>query len=98
MAQLLNRRSDGIIVIPQLVQALAKSFNALAMEILLTRRSGEVQITEVVKAAVANDSNGQQVMALLLKQRGDEVQITEEVLKEAASNEAIGHKLVQLLH
>ncbi len=36
-------------------------------------------------------------MALLLDRRGGEVQITEEVLKEAASNQYTGHRVVQLV-
>jgi hypothetical protein len=37
-------------------------------------------------------------MALLLDWRGDEVKITKEVVREAASNESISYKVVQLLY
>jgi hypothetical protein len=87
MALLLNQRGDGIVVTPQLVQTLVKSFDALAMKILLTQYGAKVKITEeVVKAAARNEKSSKEVILLLLDQRGAEVKITEEVVNAVAKN------------
>jgi hypothetical protein len=87
MALLLDQCGDRIIITPQLVQALARSFNALAMKTLLIQRGDEVEITtEVVEAAARNERSGKEVMALLLDRRGAEVEITAEVVEAAAGN------------
>ena len=56
----------------------------IVMALLLDRRGDQIQITEdVVKAAA---ENREEVMALLLDRRGDQIQITEDVVKAAASH------------
>ncbi|RYP53788.1 hypothetical protein DL770_010981 [Monosporascus sp. CRB-9-2] len=98
MALLFDQRGDAIIVTPGLVETLAGSFNALAMEKLLTYYGDEVKITEeVVKAATGNEYSSKEMMALLLDQRGTEVKITEEVVKAAAGNGSSGKEVMALL-
>ncbi|RYP43836.1 hypothetical protein DL768_009643 [Monosporascus sp. mg162] len=97
MALLLDQHSDAIIITPQLVQEIARVFDALFMEKLLSYCGDRVKITEeVVKAAAGNENSGKEVMALLFKQRGDEVKITEEVVKAAAGNESNGKGVMEL--
>ncbi|KAF6841013.1 ankyrin domain protein [Colletotrichum musicola] len=68
------------------------------MELLLDRRGDQITITEeVVKAAVGNWQNGEQVIRLLLDRRGDQITITEEVVKAAAGNERNGKEVMELL-
>ncbi|KAK4457483.1 putative het domain protein [Cladorrhinum samala] len=98
LALLLSQRDVTIKVTPKLVETLAESFDASAMDKLLRRCGNEVRITEeVVKAAAGNSDSGKEILALLLDQRGDEVRITEEVLKTVARDSRSGREIMALL-
>lgn len=59
------------------------------MEVLLDARSEQLNITEnVLIAAAENPRFGTDIMALLLDSKGDRITITEDVLKAAARNQA----------
>ncbi|KAF2179132.1 hypothetical protein K469DRAFT_521781, partial [Zopfia rhizophila CBS 207.26] len=86
IALLLDPAVNRVVVTLQLVQALAKSFDALAMKKLLMYYGDKLKITEeVAEAAAGNWNSGKEVMALLPDQR-DEANITKEVVEAAAWN------------
>jgi tetratricopeptide (TPR) repeat protein len=74
----------------------SRSVEVLAL--LLNQKGDQIQITEeVVKAAAENEKRGLEVMTLLLDQRGTQIQITEEVVKAAAGNSWSGLEVITLL-
>ncbi|RYP74314.1 hypothetical protein DL770_007624 [Monosporascus sp. CRB-9-2] len=86
MALFLDQCSNSIIVTPGLVEALAESFDALAMKKLLDQRGTEVKITEDVVKAAAGNGNGKEVMALLLDQRNNSIIVTPGLVKAFADS------------
>ncbi|KAN0078747.1 hypothetical protein V8E54_005260 [Elaphomyces granulatus] len=98
-AVFLEKIIPGMVIDLKVLLAAASIQNAKEMMALLLDRQGDqIQITEeVVKAAANNEGNGEGVMALLLDRRGDQIQITEDVVKTAASNEGNGEGVMALL-
>lgn len=77
---------------------LAKMSDRSKVERFLKRRGLEVPLSEdVVKAAAANEENGQEIMSCLLQQRGHEILLTEEVIKAALGNKKNGLKIMKFL-
>ncbi|GLA56101.1 hypothetical protein AnigIFM63604_004525, partial [Aspergillus niger] len=66
--------------------------------ILLQRLQEILRVSEeVVKAAAANEEQGDRIMQLLLKHRGDKLPVSEEVVEAAAANKGRGDQVMQLL-
>ncbi|KAI2927959.1 hypothetical protein CBS147321_11138 [Aspergillus niger] len=66
--------------------------------ILLQRLQEILRVSEeVVKAAAANEGQGDRIMQLLLEHRGDKLPVSEEVVKAAAANEKQDDQIMQLL-
>src|ERR1700733_13125913 len=100
MTDILQRKGDNTQIMKEEVVKIARSFDEEVMRLLLDRKSNEVQITEgVVTAAAENESGwgGAEVMRLLLDRKGNEVQITEGVVTAAAGNEWWGEAVMRLL-
>jgi hypothetical protein len=77
---------------------LAKTSDRSEVEHFLKRRGLEVPLPEdVVKAAAANEENGQEIMGCLFQQRGHEILLTEEVIKAAIGNKKNGLKIMKSL-
>src|SRR5437016_3206494 len=69
------------------------------MTLLLDRRGADVQITEeVVEAIAENENSGKEVITLLFdRQELDRFQITEEVIEAAISNWESGKEVMMVL-
>ncbi|RYO19167.1 hypothetical protein AA0111_g10544 [Alternaria arborescens] len=77
---------------------LAKTSDVSEVDRFLKRRGLEVPLPEdVVKAAAANEENGQEIMSCLLQQRGHEILVTEEVIKAALGNKKNGLEIMKFL-
>ncbi|PVH92905.1 hypothetical protein DM02DRAFT_698019 [Periconia macrospinosa] len=95
---LLNHKGDKIQTTERVVVEIARNFNEKVITLLLERNSGRVRVTEeVVKAAVANEWNGKDILILLLDQERGEVKVTEEIIKAAAANGRNGKEVMALL-
>jgi hypothetical protein len=95
---LLERRGDYTKITEKGIIQIARSFGHEAIALLLDQRGTEVEITEdVVKAAAENWDSGKEIIALLLDRRGAEVKITENVVKAAAENWDSGKEIIALL-
>ena len=98
MEYLLNRAKHNVQISEERVVDIAKFFGKEILTLLLVLKRDDVQITEeVLKAAAENQKYGHEVMALLLDRGGDDIQITEEVLKAVAGSEYGGDKVMTLL-
>ncbi|KAH8199872.1 hypothetical protein TruAng_005988 [Truncatella angustata] len=68
------------------------------VQVLLEKRGDEVEITQDVVVAIAeNEQSGKEIMALLLEKRGDEVKITQDVVVAIVENEWNGKEIMALL-
>ncbi|RYN79389.1 hypothetical protein AA0120_g10711 [Alternaria tenuissima] len=77
---------------------LAKTSDVSEVDRFLKRRGLEVPLPEdVVKAAAANEENGQEIMSCLLQQRGHEILVTAEVTKAAIGNKKNGLEIMKFL-
>ncbi|GKZ63032.1 hypothetical protein AnigIFM49718_010763, partial [Aspergillus niger] len=70
----------------------------IVTSILLQRLQDKLPVPEeVVKAAAANEEQGDPIMQQLLEHYGDKLPVSEEVVKAAAANKLQGHPIMQLL-
>jgi hypothetical protein len=78
------------------VHALASNFDEGMMKLLLDRNDGIKVTHELVKAAAANQKNGNYIMRLLLKS-SDDIVLTPDLVEVAARNGEGGRDIIELL-
>jgi hypothetical protein len=96
MTDILQRKRYDVRIAKEEVVKIARSFDEEVMQLLLDWKGNEVQITEgVVIAAAENRQYGEGVMRVLLDRKGNEVQITEGAVVQIAK--LFGKGMMQLL-
>ncbi|UKZ79846.1 hypothetical protein TrVFT333_007609 [Trichoderma virens FT-333] len=86
---LLLDHCNGTKITEEMVQAAAGGYEAI-MQLLLEKRGHEITVTEnIIKAAVANCTEAEEITSLLLDRRGHEITVTEDIVKAAAANEGM---------
>jgi tetratricopeptide (TPR) repeat protein len=98
MKLLLYQSSIDVPITEGAVVQIARLFSQETLRLLLDQRRNEVQITECVLIAAAEDwKTSENAMKLLLDWRWNEVQITEGVVTAAAGNRGQGERAMKLL-
>ncbi|TGO56819.1 hypothetical protein BOTNAR_0215g00140 [Botryotinia narcissicola] len=97
MMLLLEERGEATIP-EKAVRLIARHYRVEFMALLLEKQREKLIITEkIIKAAVRNYRDGQNVIMLLLEKRGKEVKITEEVLEVAEKRSNFKEEVIELL-
>ncbi|KAF7942587.1 uncharacterized protein EAE97_006041 [Botrytis byssoidea] len=97
MMLLLEERGEATIP-EKAVMLIARHYRVEFMALLLEKQREKLIITEkIMKAAVGNYLDGQNVIMLLLEKRGKEVKITEEVLEVAERRSNFKEEVIELL-
>jgi hypothetical protein len=78
------------------VHALASNFDEGMMKLLLDRNDGIKVTHELMKAAAANQKNGNYIMRLLLKS-SDDIVLTPDLVEVVARNGGSGRDIIELL-
>ncbi|KAF4212499.1 hypothetical protein CNMCM8980_000915 [Aspergillus fumigatiaffinis] len=98
VVDILNRLEQETPTLTRRILSGIRTFHLASVIKLLREKGDQIQITEtVLKAAAENSNSGKAITKFLLSQQRNQFQITEELLSAAAQNQRDGKDIIGLL-